>query len=249
MKILFLDIETAPHKVFAWGLWDQNISINQIDEPGYTLCYSAKWLGKKELMFASINQDGNHANMVTKIHELLEDADAVVHYNGTKFDIPTLNLEFLLAGLVPPSGYKEIDLLRVARHRFRFPSNKLDYVAQALGLGSKIKHRGMDLWKGCMDGDEKSWRTMEAYNKMDVRLLERVYKKMLPWIKQHPNYGLYLKSDRPVCKNCGSYKVEKKGMEYTQVGKYQRYRCTACGTPMRGATLQNTLEDRKRLLR
>ena len=30
MKILLLDIETTPMQVYAWGLWDQNISIDQI---------------------------------------------------------------------------------------------------------------------------------------------------------------------------------------------------------------------------
>lgn len=187
--------------------------------------------------------------MITAIHKLLEKADAVVHYNGCKFDIPTLNKEFILMGLNPPSNYKEIDLLRVARARFKFQSNKLDFVAQALGVGTKIKHKGMDLWKGCMDKDERSWRLMEKYNKKDVLLLEQVYKRMLPWIKNHPNYGLYTDSDRPVCRNCGSSKVIKKGMEYTAVGKYQRFKCRDCGTHMRGATLQNTAAERKRLLR
>ena len=248
MKILHLDIETAPHRVYAWGLWGQDIGLNQIEEAGYTMCWSAKWNGKKDIFFSGLNKD-SHEAMIKKVHKLLEEADAVVHYNGTKFDVPTLNKEFILLGLDPPASYKEIDLLTVARKRFRFPSNKLDYVAQALGLGSKTKHMGMDLWKGCMEGDKKCWRTMETYNKQDVRLLEKVYKKMLPWIKTHPNYGLYLSSDRPVCKNCGGNKIIKKGTEYTQVGKYQRYKCSTCGTPMRGATLLNTAEERKKLLR
>ncbi len=248
MKILHLDIETAPHRVYCWGLWDQNIGLNQIEEVGYTLCWAAKWHGKKKIFFDSLHRSSRE-DMIEEVHGLLEEADAVVHYNGTKFDIPTLNKEFILLGLDPPAGFKEIDLLRIARHRFKFPSNKLDYVAQALGLGAKTKHIGMGLWKGCMEGDKKSWRTMEAYNKQDVRLLEKVYIRMLPWIKSHPNYGLYVDSARPVCKNCGAGNVIKKGTEYTQVGKYQRFKCLSCGTPMRGATLTNSLKERKRLLR
>lgn len=248
MKILLLDIETAPHRVYAWGLYDQDINPKNIIEPGYTLCYSAKWLHEKSIQFDSIHQNSSK-KMIVGAGKLLEEADAVVHYNGSRFDIPTLNREFILLGMDPPSGFKEIDLLRVARQRFRFPSNKLDYVAQALGLRGKIQHKGMDLWKECMDGDEKAWRTMERYNKHDVRLLEQVYNKMLPWIKNHPNHGLYMNSDRPVCKNCGSVNVKKNGTDYTGVGKYQRYKCTACGAPMRGATLQNSLAERRRLLR
>lgn len=248
MKILHLDIETAPHRVYCWGLWDQNIGLNQIEEAGYTLCWSAKWHGERKVMFSGLQRE-SHNEMIQGAYDLLEEADAVVHYNGTKFDIPTLNKEFILLGLDPPAGFKEIDLLKIARHRFRFPSNKLDYVAQALGLGSKHKHIGMGLWKGCMEGDKKSWKTMEAYNKQDVRLLEKVYLKMLPWIKTHPNYGLYMDSKRPVCKNCGASDVIKKGFEYTTVGKYQRYKCADCGTPMRGATLLNDIKARRKLLR
>lgn len=248
IKILLLDIETAPNRVYSWGLWDQNISTNQIEEPGYTLCYSAKWYGKSELLFDSLQQSSME-KMIKGVHKLLEEADAVVHYNGRRFDVPTLNKEFILLGLDPPSNYKEIDLLQVARARFKFQSNKLDYVAQALGLGTKTKHKGMDLWRGCMSDDSASWKIMERYNKQDVRLLERVYKRMLPWIKTHPNHGLYFDDDRPVCRNCGSARVIKKGMEYTAVGRYQRYKCQKCGTHLRGSTLQNTAAERKNLLR
>jgi len=54
MKVLMLDIETSPHKAYVWGLWNVNIALNQIEEPGSTLCWAAKWLGDKPLMFASV---------------------------------------------------------------------------------------------------------------------------------------------------------------------------------------------------
>lgn len=247
MKILHLDIETSPHKVYVWGLYDQNVYIDQIVEAGRTLCWAAKWHGTNKIMFSSLY--GNKQGMIKEVHALLNEADAVVHYNGKKFDIPVLNKEFILAGLTPPSDYKEIDLLRVARHRFKFTSNKLDYVAQTLGIGAKLNHKGMELWKGCMENDVKAWKVMEKYNKQDVNLLEKLYVRILPWIRQHPNHGLYVDEGRPVCKNCGSKRVTKKGTEFTQVGKYQRYRCGDCGTPLRGATLLNSATERRELLR
>lgn len=249
MKILHIDIETSPNKVYCWGLWDQNISINQIVEAGKTLCWAAKWHGTNKMLFNSLHVEKTKGGMIREIHALLEEADAVVHYNGKKFDIPVLNKEFILAGMIPPSTYKEIDLLLVSRDRFKFTSNKLDYVAQSLGLGSKTNHKGMELWKGCMEGDKKSWQIMEKYNKQDVNLLEKLYVKVLPWIKQHPNHGLYASFTRPVCKNCGSAAVKKNGFEYSLVGKYQRYRCTDCWTPLRSSVLLNSAEERKRLLR
>lgn len=234
MKILILDIETAPHKVYAWGLWGQDIHINQIVEPGYTLCWAAKWRGKREVMFESVMGKGGPEGMMATIHALLEEADAVVHFNGKKFDMPTLNKEFLALGMDPPSHYAQVDLLRVARSNFKLASNKLDYVARFLGLGGKLQHKGMPLWTACMDGDERAWATMERYNKKDVRLTDRVYGALLPWIKGHPNHGLYVDSTRPTCRNCGSQNMVKNGAHRTATMAYQRYKCKTCGAQSRG---------------
>jgi len=233
MKILHLDIETAPNKVYVWGLWNQNVGINQIVEPGYTMCWAAKWHGDKTVHFDSLKESGTY-DMLMSIWQLLDEADAVVHYNGDKFDIPTLNKEFLLYGIEPPTPSQSIDILRVVKQRFRFPSNKLDYVAQALGLGGKTKHTGMELWKDCMDMQPKAWKLMERYNKQDVKLLEKVYKEVLPWIKNHPNHALYKETNDITCTNCGSEHVHKCGIEHTKTQTYQRYRCTKCHTPLRG---------------
>ena len=233
LKILHLDIETSPNLVYVWGLWDQNVSINQIVEPGYTMCWSARWEDKGPTMFASIHEN-KPENMVKKVWDLLDQADVVVHYNGTKFDIPTLNREFIHYGFKPPSQFKQIDLLKTVRSQFKYPSNKLDYVAQQLGLGSKTKHMGMEMWRDCMDGCPKAWAVMKRYNKQDVLLTQKLYHELLPWIKTHPNWGVYLDNDNPICRNCGSAKIKKNGIERTHTLTYQRYRCTVCGTPLRG---------------
>ena len=41
-KILLLDIEMAPNVAHVWGIWDQNIGINQLQESSYVMCYAAK---------------------------------------------------------------------------------------------------------------------------------------------------------------------------------------------------------------
>lgn len=244
MKILLLDIETAPHKVFAWGLFKQDIYIDSIQDPGYTLCWAAKWYGEKEIMFSSIHKDG-HQSMLRQIYKLLDEADAVIHYNGTKFDIPTLNQEFLKAGFAPPSPVIEIDLLRTVRRRFRLPSNKLDYVSQYLNLGTKVKHKGMGLWRDCMAGDEKSWSIMEEYNKKDVALLEDLYEEIKPWVTNHPNHALFTDGEEMVCPNCGSNHLQKRGFYYTKTLRYQRYRCMDCGSWHRSRTTDLPTEKRK----
>ena len=242
-----MDIETAPNIVYSWGLFNQNISINQIVEPGYTLCWAAKWDDNSTIHFSSVHEDGMK-KMLNKMHKLLEEADAVVHYNGTRFDMPTLNREFIKYDMDVPTPYHQIDLYRVVKQRFKFASNKLDWVCQELGLGYKVHHKGMSLWHDCINGDDKAWKVMEKYNKQDVRLLPKLYRKLLPWMKNHPNHALVTTDTRPVCPNCGSVHVVKKGTEVTSTMQYQRYRCTACGTPIRGRTNIMTKEKKAGVL-
>lgn len=228
MKILLLDIETAPNVAYVWGLFKENIPLQRLVDSGYVLCWAAKWLGESDVMFDSIFKSKERI-MLKRIHALLEEADAVVHYNGNSFDIPTLNKEFLLNKMAPPSPTKQIDLLNTARHRFRFVSNKMDYVAQALGLGKK-KTTTFELWVQCMNKDPEAWKKMEEYNKGDVELLEGIYNEFRPWIKNHPNVALYNAVDGHTCPTCGSGSLVKRGFSYTATGQYQRYRCTDCGT-------------------
>jgi hypothetical protein len=171
--------------------------------------------------------------MLQKIHKLLDEADAVIHYNGTKFDIPTLNKEFVKAGMKPPAPYKEIDLLKTARRKFRFPSNKLDYIAQALGVGRKVPNAGHSMWVGCMNNDDQSWAEMERYNTGDVEILEKVYGILKPWVPDHANHSLY-KPDGLVCPNCGGKHYQRRGFAYTKAAKYSRFQCKDCGHWFRG---------------
>lgn len=225
MKVLALDVETAPHLVTAWGLFDQRIGLNQILTPGYTMCWAAKWIGDNHVYFDSIHRN-TEEGMIRNIHDMLSEADVVLSYNGNKFDLPTLNKEFVKFGLPPPAPYQQIDLLKTTRRQFKLASNKLDYVCQFLGLGSKTQHKGHELWLGCMNGDKDAWKTMEEYNCQDVLLLEALYEKLKPWVKSPPNRSLY--SGALVCPSCGGTNYRMEGKAYLASGVYQRYSCS-CG--------------------
>lgn len=233
MRILLLDIECAPNLVHVWGLWQQNVGLPQIIDSGYVLCWAAKWLGQDEIYYDSV-YESKPRHMLKGIHQLLDEADAVIHYNGTRFDIPTLNKEFLINGFTPPAPYKQIDLLRVARNQFKFASNKLNYIAPMLGLGKKTEHIGHELWVRCMSNDPEAWAVMKEYNIQDIALLEGVYNKLKPWIKNHANYSVYT-DGVGVCPNCGSDDYNKRGFYYTNNRKYQRHRCNKCGTWFRNS--------------
>lgn len=244
MRILLLDIETAPNLAYVWGIWKQNINPEWIAANGYVLCWTAKWLGEKEIFFHRLLK-GKPISLLRPIHRLLDEADAVVHYNGSSFDIPTLNKEFITHKMNPPSPYKEIDLLLTMRDRFRFPSNKLDYIAQTLQIGSKLRHAGPQLWLDCMADKRQAWQDMEEYNKKDVALLEALYERLKPWIKRHPNVAAH--DEIKACPTCGSEDFIRRGAYVTQQLKYIRFQCKSCATWFRGVDTTTVSKRRERV--
>lgn len=192
------------------------------------LCFAAKWAGDNDVLWFHENDD----SMIESAWHLLDAADVVCTYNGRRFDIPILNKEFILAGMGPPSPYQQLDLIQVMRQKFRFPSNKLEYVCDVLEVTPKRKTSGHGLWVRCMLGnDPAAWTEMEEYNKGDVISLEDVYYEIRPWISNHPSIGLYEDEAVTGCPRCpvGSGALKKRGFTYASSGKYQRYRCSNCG--------------------
>lgn len=241
MKILFLDIETSPNLAYVWGLWDQNISIGQIVSSTEMLCFGARWAGQKKVIFKSAHHDGKKA-MLDEVHRLLDEADVLVGWNSKAFDSKHLKREFVENAMLPPSPYREMDLMLAVRSQFKFPSNKLDYVAQKLGVGSKVKHSGFELWLKCMAGDEKAWREMKKYQIQDVDLLVDLYEILRPWIPNHPNMGIYGKADG--CLACGSTRLQSRGYAVSASGKYARYHCQECGKWQRSSKSEGTSDKR-----
>lgn len=241
-KTLLIDIETTPNLAHVWGIWDQNIGLNQLLESTEVFCFAAKWLGQKRVPFYSVQNDGK-ARMIQAAYDLLDEADVVVHYNGRRFDVPHLNREFMLAGMTPPSPFKQVDLLSEVKRNFKFPSNKLAYVSEAIGLKGKVKHEGHELWTRCMAGDRQAWATMRRYNIQDVQLLEDVYDRLTGWLRL-PTHSLYSGKDH-TCPACGSEELERRGFSYTKVSAYQQYRCKDCGRYSKGKKAVRTIEQRE----
>jgi transposase-like protein len=225
MRILLIDIETTPNGGWVWDLWNQNISLAALRETTSVLCFVAKWLDEDEVIFSS-QRDG-HENMIRRAWSLMNAADVICHYNGVRFDTPHLQREFVVLGLPPTAPFKQIDLLKVVKKAFKFPSNKLAHVAPALGLEEKEKHEGYGLWFKCMAGDPEAWDTMQSYNTQDVLLLEQMYHRLHAWIPGHPSHGAFHGTD--VCPTCGSEDLRPNGLAYLRTGQYPRFKCEGCG--------------------
>jgi uncharacterized protein len=242
-RLLVLDCETSPSHSYHWSLWKQTISLPQLIEPGRMLCWAAKWHGEKKVMFQSEFHDG-HGQMVSGMHELLNEAQAVIHYNGQSFDMPHFNREFALAGLTPPSPYLQIDLLRTVRKQFKFLSNKLDHVTQQFGLSGKMHTTSFETWVKCLAGDDAAWNVMRRYNKQDVVTTDELYSRLLPWITNHPHIGLLTGGLQDCCNKCGSTDLVREGVAHTAVSTFQQYRCRGCGGWSRGKTAINRADAR-----
>jgi uncharacterized protein YprB with RNaseH-like and TPR domain len=205
-------------------MFDENIGAEQIIEPGRTICVGAKWLGDKKVMFVSDWEDGREAMLAT-LHAMIEEADAVVTYNGDKFDLPTLNGEFMQEQMTPMAPAASIDVYKTVR-TFKLHIHKLGYVGPLLQIGKKVAHEGFGLWLAVMRGDNKARGRMKRYCIQDVRLLEKLYLRVRPFIKNHPHLG----DQTPgACPSCGSTHVHSKGFRRTRCFRVQRFQCQDCG--------------------
>lgn len=256
MKRLTLDIETSAHVVETWGLFNQNIGLNQIDETTRMISFAAKWLDNPRVDFYSEFHNGRDG-MVEAAFSLVDQADVVIHFNGKGFDMKHLNREFkehdvrvrdgVSSGrprLGRPSAYQHIDMLSVVKANFRLASNKLDFVAgEFLKIGGKVSHPGYSLWTACKAGDPKAWALMRKYNKHDVVLTEQVYLELLEWIDNHPNMQLFT-GEAGTCPTCGSFDNVKRGTRKTLLSSYQTYQCKGCGRRYQGKEVLQRAEER-----
>lgn len=224
-RVLIYDVETCPAKVYAWSLFNVNISINQIIRPSVIICFSAKWLGEKEVFFASDWEDGHEA-MIRLLYQLVSEADALVTYNGERFDNQKILGEFLLAGMKPPPPWTSIDVYKTVK-KMGYQSGKLAYVGPLLSIGDKVKNEGFSLWEKVDNGDPKAQKRMKKYCIGDVTLLEKLYNRVKAYIKTHPHMGLTKGTE---CGVCGSDKLHSRGYRRTKTMKIQRVQCTVCGS-------------------
>ncbi len=227
-KILYFDIETSPNIGYTWGKWDQNV-IEFIQEWRLLgMCYMWEHEGKvKDVYPTNVTKYDyrNDKDLLQRVWNLLDEADFVIAHNGDKFDLKKLNARFVAENMGAPSPYISIDTLKMARSSFYFNANNLDSLGQHLGLGKKVKHEGFSMWLGCMQGKRKSWASMKKYNRQDVLLLKKVYKRLHPFATNHPNI-LTVECQDIACPKCGSFKFQKRGTRRTKSGiEYHQYMC------------------------
>ena len=186
--------------------------INAWDFPG-------KW--KKD-----VNDD---FEVLKAFHDIVKDADAVVTHNGIKFDWKYIQTRFILHGLDPLPKIHHIDTCRLAKSNMLSFNNKLGYLGKWAVDDTKMQNGGWQLWVDVHNRCEKAQRKMERYCKQDVRLLEKLYKKLRPFASNIPNHNLFIE-EGIVCPNCGSDKLNRHGTRTTKTKIYSRFICRDCGS-------------------
>lgn len=229
-RIIFLDVENSPSLGYSWGKFDVNILDFKTD--WFMLSFAYRVFGEKTThVHGLIDYPGFKKNkeddrkLMQDLWNVMDSADILIGHNLDRFDIRKACARFLIHGMPPPSPFRTIDTLKIARKAFKFDSNSLDDLARVLKIGRKLKHVGFALWLGAMSGDPESWRVMKKYNIHDVDLLEQVYLAMRPWATGHANVN---RGELQACPKCGSKNVQRRGYEYTLLRQKQRYQCLAC---------------------
>jgi len=250
MKILVLDIETAPALVLCWRYWDERINPQQVLEHGSIQSFAAKWHGEKEIFYHDTFKSTEKA-VLKALNKLLDEADGTVTHNGARFDHPKIRGRSLVHNLKPPSPVKEIDTYLICRKEFGFEANSLEYVAKVLECKKQktkhIKFPGFELWKECLKDNPDAWAENKKYNINDILVLEEVYDKILPYARGHPNVAVFLDSAQRLCPKCGSHRSQRRGWAHTNVGRYRRYQCRDCGGWHRGRITERPKELAKDL--
>lgn len=249
-RVLVFDIETLPMQVFVWGLYKQRISPDNVISDYCILSWSAKWLFDSNVISSALTSREAIARddkrILKTLWDMFNEADIVIAHNGNGFDIPKLNTRFIVNGFTPPMPYKSIDTLSVARSKFAFSSNRLDYLAKFLGVGEKIS-TNYGLWIECFKGNKEALKDMERYNRHDVEVLEDVYVKLRPWMKSHPNMALYVETETHMCPVCNSTSLKWADTYTSNSNVYKAFRCNGCGAVGRGKESILTKEKIKSL--
>jgi DNA polymerase elongation subunit (family B) len=230
-KRLFFDIETSPNVVFSWNVgYKLNIDPGSIIQERAIICICYKWEHENDVHYLSWDK-GDDEQMIADFAPIINAADEVIGHNGDNYDIKWFRTRCLFHGIIITPDLQSIDTLKLSRKGFRFNSNKLDYIAQFLGLGKKMDTGGFKLWRNIvLDNCKESMSTMIEYCIKDVILLEKVFNKLKAYTKDKTNLAIYYGHDKCNCPSCASGHVISNGVRVSATGtKKRRMHCQGCG--------------------
>lgn len=230
-KRLYFDIETSPNIVFSWNIgYKLNLMHDSIIKERRIICICYKWEHENKVHSLTWNK-GDDKEMLIKFVAVMNIADECIGHNSDQYDLKWVRTRAMFHDISVFPDYTTVDTLKLSRRGFRFNSNKLDYIGQFLGLGKKKDTGGFGLWKDIvLNNSRESLKKMVDYCIGDVLLLEKIFNRLNPYVKHKTHVGVLEGGDKCNCPNCGSDRLQKRGISVSAVGyKKQRLQCQICG--------------------
>lgn len=228
---LYFDIEVSPNIGMFWEAgFKKSIGHENIIKERAIICICYKWEDDKEVQSLHWDSKQSDKTLLEKFIKIANQADELVAHNGDRFDLSWIRTRCLYHRIPMFPNYITIDTLKISRSKFKFNSNKLDYIAKFLGVGAKIKTE-FSLWSNILlHKDKAAMEKMIKYCKMDVLVLEKVHKELNLHIPAKSHYGVIFKQDRGSCPECGADElmISKRIVLASGIKKIQ-YVCKICG--------------------
>jgi DNA polymerase elongation subunit (family B) len=250
IKRLFFDIETSPNIGYFWRSgYKLNIGPENIIEERKIICISYKWEHEETIHTLTWDYNLCDKQMLIDFIKVANQADEMIAHNGDRFDIKWIRTRCIFHRVPMMPDYKTLDTLKKAKYGFNFNSNKLDYIAQFLGVGAKVKHSGFQMWKDVMKGKAEALKEMVEYCEGDIIVLEDVYLTMQNYIKPNTHTGVLNGNLKYSCSLCGSENVELLKNTVTPAGTIKRKMQCGCDHTydISNASYMNFLKFKKRL--
>ena len=230
IKRLFFDIETSPNVVYSWRIgYNLTLTPDNIIDERKIICISYKWEDSDKIYSLKWDKNQCDKQMLIDFIEQANQADELIAHNGDRFDIKWIRTRCIFHRIPMFPQYKTLDTLKKAKNGFNFNSNKLDYIAQFLGVGAKVKHSGFDMWKKVMKNDPEAMDEMVNYCEGDIIVLEDVYFTMQNYIKTNTHNGVINNNLKYSCPSCGSEYSELIKNNVTAMGTIKRLmECNDC---------------------
>ena len=194
-NVLYIDLEVSKSMIFNYGLSVPSgyISPDNLIKPYYIICWTASYVGSDKVWSECVTpkdaRKWDDGKILPRLRDLMSSADLIAGHNMDKFDLRKANTRFLLNGLEPVIEKKTLDTLKIARSKFNFESNKLDYISQTLGLRPKDDIRNSDWLKIVTNGDEATLKKVNRYCRKDVRIGKQILERLMKYSGKKDFYG------------------------------------------------------------
>jgi uncharacterized protein YprB with RNaseH-like and TPR domain len=231
-KRLFFDIETSPNVGLFWSAgFKQKIDYDNIVEERKIICICYKWAGESKVY--SLKWDNKKQcdkKLLKAFVKIANQADELVGHNGDNYDLKFVRTRCVIHEVPMFPNYTTVDTLKISKNKFRFNSNRLDYIGQVLGVGKKIKTE-YALWKAIiLNKSEVALDKMVKYCIGDVRLLESVYNRLSSHYPHKSHFGVLRGRTKSSCPHCESYNTVFVNRRITAAGsKRVQLQCKDCG--------------------